>query len=119
MSEVNINKEQILDIVKTISNSSVKNKHAHFKKIYSSFHTRFPHLFEMACSPNMDVDTLEYMLGMMDRIKNNETNQDQASVQVGEELFKRFVNPNLTPVEPGAEPKETKGPVFNITTVKD
>jgi hypothetical protein len=117
--EMNIDKQQILQIVKTIHSSQEKNKKTYFKRIYESFAKKYPHLFEMACSGSMDISTLEFMLGMMDKMEQKETDQNQASVQVGEELFKRFVNPNLKPVDANAAPAVNKGPIFNITTSRD
>lgn len=105
---------EIREIVYKIHESTVKNKKAHFKKIYCNFEKKYPNLFEMACSDAMDVKTFEFLLSMMDKVNNNETDQNQASTQVGEKLFSQFVQPNLAPIEPGAVPKTDLTPIINI-----
>lgn len=74
----------------TKSNDEIVRK---LKKDYDFFATRYPMLFSMATKQEeFDYTSLEYFLNMRDRVISNEMSVDQASVQVGEEWFKKHVD---------------------------
>lgn len=74
----------------TKSNDEIVRK---LKKDYEFFATRYPMLFSMATKQEeFDYTSLEYFLNMRDRVISNEMSVDQASVQVGEEWFKKHVD---------------------------
>lgn len=99
-------KESILKIVNIIRESNVQNKEAHFENIYKNFKKKYPHLYSMVCQPNVDMNMLNYLLDMMDKIHKNDKTQEDASVEVGQELFTKFVDvskltPSDKPIEGG------------------
>jgi hypothetical protein len=95
LNKVQMDKESIMTIVKTIHESSVKNKEVYYQDIYKNFKKKYPNLYSMACGKTVDMVTLEYMLDMMDKVQNNVTDQHQASVEVGQKLFDQFVDPKV------------------------
>lgn len=66
-----------------------------FKNTYDDFFTKYPNLFEMCCKPNCNMQMLEYMMEMLEKVHGNDTSQDDASVKVGQMLFDTYVNPVL------------------------
>jgi 3-methyladenine DNA glycosylase AlkD len=99
-----MNREQILDIVKIINSSTLKNKEEHFSKLYHEFKETYPNLFAMACKGVRDMKMLEFMFDMMDKINNNHTSTHQASVEVGQKLFDKFVHPSLSNAKVSSTP---------------
>jgi hypothetical protein len=94
-------KEQILDIIKEIRKSKVPNKEEYFATIYQSFKDKYPVLFKMACTINdMDISTLEYMLDMLQKIKNNNMTQYDASADVGKKLYDKYIHDNIKDLPP-------------------
>jgi hypothetical protein len=79
-------------ITNVIINSNVQDKESYFRPIYENFATKYPFLFEMCCKPNVDKDTLEMMLSMLEKIKNNKMTQDKASEDIGQHLFNKYVD---------------------------
>jgi hypothetical protein len=62
-------------------------------KEYDFFSKRYPMLFNMACSAQeFDYESLEYFLNMRDNIINNKISSEEASKQVGQEWFDKFVD---------------------------
>lgn len=93
-------REQIMKIVRTISQSEVKDKDSHFSSLYKGFKKQYPILFDLACrsGQTMDIETLSFMLDMLDKVNNKETTQADASVVVGQQVFNKFVDVSkLTP----------------------
>lgn len=87
----------IKDIRDYMANNIKKQKYedivSKLKTDYEFFATRYPMLFNMATKKDdFDYNSLEYFLNMRDRIISNEMTADQASVQVGEEWFKKYVD---------------------------
>jgi uncharacterized protein YeeX (DUF496 family) len=94
------------DIRKTIDNikkyiENNKNNQTYddiiskLRKDYSFFAKRYPMLFDMATrNDNKDEFSanLQYFLNMRDRIVNNELTTDEASKQVGQDWFDKFVD---------------------------
>lgn len=96
----------VLRILDDILLSDVPDKEKHFSDIYRSFKKTYPHLFALVCKiKNKECDemrTLQYMLDMMDKIKRKETTQETATAEVGQTIFKKFVDVDkLTPAEGG------------------
>ena len=99
-------KEELMKIINVIINSDVKNKEDHFGSIYKNFKKKYERLFTMVCQEKVDMQMLHYMLDMMDKIYHNDTTQEDASVEVGKELFSKFVDvskltPSDKPIEGG------------------
>lgn len=87
----------IKDIRLYITNNKDNKKHTEIvdklKTDYEFFATRYPMLFSMATKQDdFDYTSLEYFLNMRDRIISNEMTVDEASIQVGEEWLKKFVD---------------------------
>jgi hypothetical protein len=91
------NPDEIEQIVTRISESTFQDKQIHFAEIYPDFAKRFPRIFEMACSHRGNVSHLSFMLDKLRDIKRNQTNQYDASVQVGERLANAYIRPQQNP----------------------
>lgn len=85
----------ILSMVQSIKDypGTAKEKQRYFRKKNPEFADKYPSLFQMACEPNFDVQRLSFMLNMRDNVANQKISQHQASVTVGENLFKEYVKP--------------------------
>ncbi len=89
---MSFDKETIKQIIEIIRNSDVENKEEHFEHIYQNFKKKYPVLYSACCKNTFDMKTLNYMLDMLDKIHNNEQSQEQASIEVGQKLFSKFVD---------------------------
>jgi len=94
-------KQKMLAIIDAIRNSIIQNKEEYFATIYPSFKDKYPVLFKMACTNNdMDISTLEYMLDMLQKIKDNNMTQYDASADVGQKLYDRYIHDNIKDLPP-------------------
>jgi hypothetical protein len=99
-------KQELLKVIDVIINSDIKNKEEHFGVIFQNFKKKYERLFTMVCQESVDMPMLNYLLDMMDKIYHNDTSQNDASVEVGKELFAKYVDvskltPSDTPFEGG------------------
>jgi len=93
--------EQIMTIVNTIRNSKVSNKTKHFENIYANFKEKYPKLYEKTCSDNeMDIANLNFMLGMLNKMKNENMTQFDASAHVGQMLYDKYIHENIKDLPP-------------------
>lgn len=93
--------EQIMTIVNTIRTSKVKDKSKHFEKIFENFKSKYPTLYEKACSDNeMDVANLNFMLSMLSKMKNENMTQFDASAHVGQMLYDKYIHDNIKDLPP-------------------
>ena len=90
-----LSSNDILAIVQEIKDHSgnAKDKLRYFRKKMPEFADKYPSLFQMACEPDFDIQRLSFMLNMRDNVSNQPISQHQASVRVGENLFKQYVKP--------------------------
>lgn len=106
-------REEIESIVHEIQTAKgVKNKEKHFEVKHSAFKAQYPHLYKMACTDNMNMSMFRMMLDMLDKINAQTTTSNDASVEVGQQLFQAFVKPNLKDAKTSDRPG--KGPVFTF-----
>lgn len=97
--------DQILTIVKTIRESTAVNKAQHFENIYSNFKKKYPTLFAKACSNEpMDVANLTFMLGMLQKMNNENVTQYDASAEVGQMLYDKYIHDNIKDLPPTKKP---------------
>jgi len=99
------------DIIKYVSDIIKRSKDIEFKKMndddkyeklkkeFDFFSSRYPMLFELALrdDDNFNWDNLQYMLGMRNKIINNELTAEKASEVVGKEWFNKYVDINNIP----------------------
>lgn len=96
-----ISTEQIMTIVNTIRNSKVADKAKHFENIYGNFKEKYPKLYEKACSNNeMDIANLNFMLGMLNKMNNENMTQFDASAHVGQMLYDKYIHDNIKDLPP-------------------
>jgi hypothetical protein len=87
-----MNKNYIIDIVKTISESKVDNKELYFFDIYKEFNESHPHLYKYACNnAEIDYKMLNYMLNKVELINNNTVTQNTASEEIGYKLYDKYI----------------------------
>ncbi len=89
----------IKNIVIAIQESNNKNKEAYFAKIYPEFKEKYPMFYKIACTTKMELANLDFMLAMLEKINTNLSTEFDASAEVGQMLFNKYVEPNL-PEEP-------------------
>lgn len=89
--------DEIKSIVQEIvsSTGNVKDKEREFQTKYSYFAERYPMLFKMACKPDFDMNRLNQIFGMMERVNKNEITYDNATKQFGQDMFNTYIKPNL------------------------
>lgn len=68
-----------------------------YQKKFEGFAFRYPSLFTLVLEQGKAFDLLQFeqMIGMIDKIRNKETDEHTASKQFGEIMVDKFVKPNL------------------------
>lgn len=88
-------RESIRRIIKRITESTVENKEEYFGQMYPNFKEKYPVLFQKVCDGDLDINNLNYMLGLLEKIENENLSQFDASANVGQMLYARYVEPSL------------------------
>lgn len=92
--------DDIVRIVDYIQNSSVPNKSEHFSVKYKNFKEKYPTLFEIACrEEKIDRTMFNMMLEKAKAVKRKELSQHDASVEVGQTLYDKYVDPLIKNIE--------------------
>ena len=105
-----MNATQIQALVRNMDESFRRHKRSkdqpdYLQKIISenqTLYTEYPSIFKLHMEGKLD-ETFFYMLGMRRKIEKGEVTEEDASVAVGQKLFRRFVDPvvnNLPAVTP-------------------
>ena len=93
--------EKIKAIVSAIRSSNVENKAQYFESKYANFKTKYPKLFEMACSNEpMEMANLDFMLSMLSKMKSENMTQHDASVHVGQFMYDKYIHENIKDLPP-------------------
>jgi len=68
-----------------------------YQKKFEGFAFRYPSLFTLVLEQGKTFDLLQFeqMIGMIDKVRNKETDEHTASKQFGEIMVDKFVKPNL------------------------
>lgn len=68
-----------------------------YQKKFEGFAFRYPSLFTLVLEKGKAFDLLQFeqMIGMIDKVRNKETDEHTASKQFGEIMVDKFVKPNL------------------------
>jgi hypothetical protein len=74
---------------------SEKELQATLEVIYEDFNTEYPIIFKKILNGTLEKRQFSYMLAMLEKIKNNELSQHDASVNVGQVLVDKYVKPVL------------------------
>jgi hypothetical protein len=105
-----MNATQIQALVRNMDESfrrhkRIKDQPEYQQKIMEEnqvLYNEYPSIFKLHMEGKLD-ETFFYMLSMRRKIEKGELTEDEASVQVGQKLFRRFVDPvvnNLPAVTP-------------------
>ena len=73
-----------------------KNYDDFFKQMktkHSNFANELPGLFEKSVKGELNMAMMNIMLSMMSKIQNNQITEETASVQIGQILAEKYVNP--------------------------
>ncbi len=98
---MSISSERIKSIVTAIREANVANKKEYFESKYSNFKTKYPKLFEMACSNEpMDMSNLDFMLSMLSKMNVESMSQHDASVHVGQFMYDKYIHENIKDLPP-------------------
>jgi hypothetical protein len=90
-------RENIQRIVNDIAGSTLVNKESYFGEKYPTFKSKYPNLFRLSCEGKIDNSNLSFMLAMLSKMENRELNQYDASAEVGQMLFSKYVEPRILP----------------------
>lgn len=84
---------EVKKIIEEIQNSKIEDKDKYYGEKYPDFKKLNPVMFEMSCAGKMDMSKFDYMAKLLNQIKMAEITQYDASAEVGQMLFKEFVEP--------------------------
>lgn len=90
----------IMNIVKKILESPLENKEEYFGIKYPNFKNKYPVLFKTSCDGTIDIQNLEFMMSALFRMESNGLSQYDASAQVGQMLYEKYVEPTLDKLPP-------------------
>ena len=76
---------------------TIRDKHA-------SFVQNYPKLFEKLMDKDVDMEQMQYIIGMYEKVQRNKTTFDAASKKIGQRMFDQYVKPDLPP------PSDTPSP---------
>lgn len=93
--------EKIMSIVNAIQNTNVPHKAEYFASKYAVFKQRYPQLYALACKDEkFDTKTLEFMLEMLGKMGNETLTQYDASANVGQMLYDKYIHENIKDLPP-------------------
>ena len=78
-------------------------KNSKYLTIYPSFKKEYPVLYEKACNNTLDMSQFEYMANKAKEIEKNNISQHDASVEIGQQLYDKFVGGLTSPLPPPAD----------------
>ncbi len=84
--------QQIRAYIEKGGNTSQANKIDKLKKDYSFFAERYPMLFDMCTRTDFNYQHLNYFLSKRDEIISDKISSEDASIQVGQEWFDKYVD---------------------------
>lgn len=88
------NIDKVLNIIEYIQRSNIINKEEYFSEKYATFKKNYPILFKTACADEkIDKKILSFMIQRLMEIKESEKTDHDASVEVGQMLFEKYVEP--------------------------
>jgi hypothetical protein len=87
--------EKIREIISEIQSSIRHDKEEYFSNKYSEFKEKYPMMLAIACTTKLDMNNLDFMFKLLGQIHNKEKSQFDASAQVGQMLFDRYVDPKI------------------------
>jgi hypothetical protein len=87
--------QEIIAIVEEIRASPLKQKEKEsaFERKYPEFYKSYSAILQMACQPDFDREQFAYMMAMRERIREKNISFDEASKEVGQNLYDKFVKP--------------------------
>jgi hypothetical protein len=88
---------EIMNIIHEIRafEGSPKDRTETFERKYPDFAKHYNHLFDMACQTTFDMEKLEYMIAMRDRVRAGGVSVEDASKEVGQKFFDIYVKPKI------------------------
>lgn len=90
-----INKLNLYHKKKLYQNLNFEQFLEKLKKDYERLNTNFPSIFKKTLDGTLELPRLEFMLKMLNEVKNNKISKHTASVTVGQELVDNIIKPTL------------------------
>ena len=84
--------ESVVKIVNKIQQSTESDKETYFANIYTAFKEQYPVLYKTACTEKIDMDQFMYLVDKAKQIEDNTISQHDASVEVGQKMYDRYIN---------------------------
>lgn len=99
MTSVDIRKTVLLirQYIEKGGATSLDDRINKLKTDHSFFAERYPMLFDMCVRPEFDFNNLNYFLQKRDEITENKITVDDASKQIGQEWFDKYVDVSKLP----------------------
>lgn len=96
--ESKLSSDEIRKIIADIRGmvGSEKRKRDLCEKKYPDFFVKCPHLCKLACEETFDFAQLDYMLAMRDSIDKKERSFEDASKEVGEVMFDKYIKDKIS-----------------------
>lgn len=89
--------KEIRQVVESNEYPTENTRREVLEKRYPEFATRHAHLFTMACETNFDMDRLEFMLNLRDKVENKKVTFEDASKTVGQVMFDSYIKDKVPP----------------------
>ncbi len=70
----------------------------------------YPKLFEKLMDKHVDMQQLDFIVGMYEKVQTKKTSFDSASKKIGQKMFDQYVKPDLPP------PSDTPSPGIQFNT---
>jgi hypothetical protein len=64
---------------------------------HPTFVKEYPKLFEKLMDKNVDMQQLDFIIGMYEKVQKKKTSFDDASKKIGQKMFDQYVKPDLPP----------------------
>lgn len=90
--DIRKNIQQIRAYIEKGGNTSLSDKIDKLKQDYSFFVERYPMLFDMCTRSDFNYQHLNYFLSKRDEIISDKISSEDASIQVGQEWFDKYVD---------------------------
>lgn len=89
---------EISDLIKIsqeIQDSTIENKEEYYAKKYPELKEKYPVFFTMSCSKNIDTRMFNYIIDMAKKVKEDKIKETDATIEVGQKLFDKYINSKL------------------------
>lgn len=88
--------EEIVQDIRAAVAMTTSERKSEFTKKYPDFVERFPVLFDNCCEPDFEYPRFRFMMRMLEEVNQNKKSQEEASKEVGQMMFDKYVKPVIS-----------------------